>query len=262
MPGIDFKTIPSAVPLTVENVNRIADRAAELARAFASRIGNLNQQVADAEARFHAEADADISNTSHEDRSTARRLFKKRAADKLIAFRSNIVPSSKSSRDELLSQMAKLAEEARFLLSVCRSPAQMLGRVALGDNKRTQYQQQLTGAGPVELESAAALAVSSGDVALAAAVMTVIDRMPTKLRPFPVSAFAERMWGEQHRDVTGKLDGVVLAYNRATTADSEFVSGNRKPLANLSNALAGRALDAATGDDDTNPDGSVRRAAA
>lgn len=70
-------------------------------------------------------------------------------------------------------------------------------------------------------------------------------------------------WGEQHRDVTSKLDGVVLAYKRATTADSEFVSGNRKPLANLSNALAGRALDAAaTGDDDINPDGSVRRAAA
>lgn len=261
MPQIDFTSIPSDVPLTVENVNRIADRAAEVARAFATRIGSLNEQVADAEQRFHAEADADIQNVSSEDRNTARRLFKKRAADKLVAFRNNIVPASKAPREELMSQLAKLAEEARFLLSVCRSPAQMLGRVALGDNKRTQVQHQLTGAGPVELESAAALAVSSGDVVLAAAIVTVVDRMPMKLRPFPVAAFAERMWGEQHREVSSKLSGVVLVYNRATNANKEFVSGNRKPIANLSHALAARALDAANGDDDTNPDGSVKSGA-
>ena len=44
-------------------------------------------------------------------------------------------------RDEPLSQMAKLADEARFLLPVYPSPAQMFGRAALGDNTCTQYQQ-------------------------------------------------------------------------------------------------------------------------
>lgn len=254
MATIDFKSVPSNVPLTTEYIERIAARTVEVATAFRARIESLQKQVDDAKQRFVTEANADVLSTSHADRDTARRLFKKRAADKLIAFRNNIVPASKASRDDLLSQLAKLATEARFLLSVCQSPAQMLGRVALGDTKRTSYQQQLTGAGPVELESAAALAVSSGDVVLAAAVVTVIDRMPVHRRPFPVAAFAERMWGEQFRDVSGRLHGILLAERRAVAADNEFVRGKGDALMNLSNTLAERALAAATGDDDEQED--------
>lgn len=250
MAAIDFKSVPSNVPLTPEYVARIAARAVEVAAAFRARIDNLQTQVDDAKQRFTTEANADILNTSPADRDTARRLFKKRAADKLIAFRQNIVPASKAAREELLTQLSRVAAEARFLLSVCQSPAQMLGRVALGEAKRTNYQQQLNGAGPVELESAAALAISSGDVVLAAAVVTVIDRMPLNRRPFSVVAFAERMWGEQFRDVNGKLQGVILAERKALAANNEFVRGKGDALVNLSNTLAERALAAASGEGD------------
>lgn len=250
MPNVDFKTIPNDVSLTVENIERLADRAAELATAFGARIANLQTQVDEAKQRFNTEANAEILNTSPGDRETARRLFKKRAADKLIAFRQNIVPASKGQREEILRPLAKVAADAAFLMTLCQSPAQMLGRVALGDARRTQYQTQLEGAGPIELETAAVTAIATGDMPLAAAIATVVDRRPFARRPFSVAAFAERVWGEQFATVTTKLKGILLAERTARAANDEFVRGKADALTNLSNQLAARAIAEASGEED------------
>ena len=145
--------------------------------------------------------------------------------------------------------LAKVAQDAEFLLSLNQSPAQMLGRVALGDARRTQYQQQLEGAGPVELETAAVTAIATNDVVLAAAIVTVVDRRPRDRRPFSVADFAERMWGAQHAEVTAKLKGAILAERTARAADDEFVRGKADPLVNLSNQLAARAIAEASGEE-------------
>ncbi len=75
------------------------------------------------------------------------------------------------------------------------SPAQAIGRVALGDARRTQLQLQLTGAVPVEMESAAAIAVVASEVVLAAAIVTCVDRMPSSRRPFSINEPASRAGG-------------------------------------------------------------------
>lgn len=105
-------------------------------------------------------------------------------------------------------------------------------------------------AGRVELETAAITAIVTGDMPLAAAVATVVDRRPSDRRPFSVAAFAERVWGAQHAEVTAKLKGVLLAERTARAADDEFVRGKADPIANLSNQLAARAIAEASGEED------------
>lgn len=250
MPGVNFKLIPTDVPLTVENIDRIASRAEELARAFATRIESIQTQFQEARQRFGRDADEVVRETDAGSRNVARQFAKQQAASRLAKFRITIAESSRAAREELLKPLARLAADAGFLLTLCNSPAQMLGRVALGDNKRTQYQMQLEGAGPVELETAAVTAIATGDVVLAAAIVTVVDRRPLDRRPFSVADFAARMWGDQHKEVMGKLKGVILADRTARAANAEFVRGRADPVINLSNQLARRAVAEAAGDDD------------
>lgn len=57
----------------------------------------------------------------------------------------------------MLKGLQAYADEAAAIQAVYTSPATMLGRVALGEARRTHLLQQLEGAAPVELETAARL---------------------------------------------------------------------------------------------------------
>ncbi len=107
---------------------------------------------------------------------------------------------------------------------------------------------QLEGAGPVELETAARTAVMSGDMVLASAIITVIDRRPRDRRPFPPADLATRIVGEVWKRISAKLDGVQLAHKSAVAADREFVRGKADPIASLSLQLSQRAIDEAAGE--------------
>lgn len=247
MATIDFKKVPADVPLTVENIDRLATRATELATAFQGRISKIQQQVAEARDRFSREAEEVVRETEPANRTVARQFAKQQEASRLAKFRINIEQSSRAQREELLRPFAKLAADAEFLLTLYGSPSQALGRVALGDAKRTNYQVQLEGAGPVELETAAVTAIATNDLPLAAAIVTVVDRRPRDRRPFSVADFAERVWGVQHAEVTAKLKGVIHAYKTAMAADREFARGKADPITNLSLALAEKAIAEAAG---------------
>lgn len=147
----------------------------------------------------------------------------------------------------MLKGLKAYADEAAAIQAVYTSPATMLGRVALGDPKRTQYQLQLEGAGPVELETAARSAIMTGDLVLGAAISTVIDRRPKDRRPFGVQEFADRLLGEVWKRMTAKLEGVQLAYKSAVAADREFVRGKADGITNLSLALSQKAISEAEG---------------
>ena len=142
----------------------------------------------------------------------------------------------------VIIMLVSTRHEAAAIQAVYTSPATMLGRVGLGDPKRTQYQLQLEGAGPVEMETAARTAIMTGDLVLGAAIATVIDRRPKDRRPFAVQAFAERVVGEVWKRMTAKLEGVQLAYKSAVAADREFVRGKADGITNLSLALSQQAI--------------------
>lgn len=249
MATIDFNTVPSGVTLNEERAQYLSDRAAETATAFSRKIEKLQATVREARDNYSREADDLIASASSEDRATARALAKKNAANKAANLHRQLIASSEPERAAMLKGLQTLATEAAAISAVYTSPAAMLGRVALGDPKRTQYQLQLEGAGPVELETAARTAIMTGDLVLGAAIVTVIDRRPRDRRPFAVQAFAERALGEVWKRIHAKLEGVQLAYKSAVAADREFVRGKADGTTNLSLALSRQAITDAEGDE-------------
>ncbi|WP_121358281.1 hypothetical protein [Pseudomonas aeruginosa] len=242
MATIDFNTVPKGVTLNEERAQYLSDRAAETATAFSRKIEKLQNTVMDARNNYTREAEEFITSASPEDRATARAFAKKNAANKAANIHRQLIASSEAERAAILKGLQAYADEAAAIQAVYTSPATMLGRVGLGDPKRTQYQLQLEGAGPVEMETAARTAIMTGDLVLGAAIATVIDRRPKDRRPFAVQAFAERVVGEVWKRMTAKLEGVQLAYKSAVAADREFVRGKADGITNLSLALSQQAI--------------------
>lgn len=249
MATIDFNTVPKGVTLNEERAQYLSDRATETATAFSRKVEKLQNTVMDARNNYSREAEEFITSASPEDRATARAFAKKNAANKAANIHRQLIASSEAERAAMLKGLQAYADEAAAIQAVYTSPATMLGRVGLGDPKRTQYQLQLEGAGPVEMETAARTAIMTGDLVLGAAIATVIDRRPKDRRPFAVQAFAERVVGEVWKRITAKLEGVQLAYKSALAADREFVRGKADGITNLSLALSRQAIDEAAGDD-------------
>ena len=133
--------------------------------------------------------------------------------------------------------------------SLSRSQVGLCGPRALGDPKRTHFMEQLEGAGPVEMETAARQAIMTGDLVLSSAIATVVDRRPKDRRPFAVKAFVDRVIGPVWERVNMKLEGVQLSFKSALAADREFVRGQADPLMNLSVALSQKAMAEAEGEE-------------
>lgn len=249
MATIDFNTVPSGVTLNEERAQYLSDRAAETATAFSRKIEKLQATIGEARDRYSREADELIASATSEDRAAARAFAKKSAANKAANLHRQLIASSEAERAAMLKGLQAYAAEAATIQAVYTSPAAMLGRVGLGEARRTHLMQQLEGAGPVELETAARTAIMTGDLVLGAAIATVIDRRPKDRRPFAVQALAERMLGEVWKRMTAKLEGVQLAYKSALAADREFVRGKADGITNLSLALSRQAIDEAAGDE-------------
>ena len=88
--------------------------------------------MADARDRFSREAEEVVRETGPANRPVARQFAKQQEASRIAKFRLTIAESSRAQREELLRPFAKLAADAEFLLSLNQSPAQALGRIALG----------------------------------------------------------------------------------------------------------------------------------
>ncbi|WP_447734788.1 hypothetical protein [Rhodanobacter soli] len=250
MATVNFNEIPVGVTLSVENIERLTNRTREVSIAFAARLEKIQVTFNDARNQYGREAKELVSSSDPDSRAVAKQFAKKQEASRIVKMRTSLVESTRREREELLNILAKYANEAEFLSTLHQSPTQILGRVGLGDTKRTQYQMQLEGAGPVELETAARTAITTHDLLLAAAIVTVIDRRPADRRPFAANDFATRIFGAEFEKVSTQLAGIQLAYKTAIAANNEFVRGRADPMSNLSNALAARAIAEASGEDD------------
>ncbi len=123
------------------------------------------------------------------------------------------------------------------------SPAKVLSRAALGDPKRTEYLNQLAYAGPAELGHMAQVAVSSKNVPLAAAVLSLLDRMPSKERPVGPAELAHAMRlddflkvGEYIKLGDARLQGILVAIRT-------WKHGRSNPINTVQLALRERGID-------------------
>ena len=250
MATIDFNTVPAGVNVSEDRAQQLSDRATETATAFSRKIEKLQATFSEARDGYSREAENLIASSATEDRAAARQFAKKAAANKINELRRNLVASSEAERSAMLKALKGYADEAAAIQAICMTPAMLLGRVALGDPKRTHFMEQLEGAGPVEMETAARQAIMTGDLVLASAIATVVDRRPKDRRPFTVQAFAERVIGPIWDRVNTKLEGVQLSFKSALAADREFVRGQADPLMNLSLALSQKAMAEAEGEEE------------
>lgn len=126
------------------------------------------------------------------------------------------------------------ADEQRPLFE---SPVQVLERSALGEPARTQYLAQVRDAGPVTLAHLAQVAVGTGNVALAAAVLNVLDRMPRDERPFTANELALAM---QMKDWDKAQEALRVVQNRGQAtinAIRAFRTTQEYRTANIADAM-------------------------
>jgi hypothetical protein len=242
--AIDFSAVRSGIDLSDQRVNELYQRSQETGAAFARRLESLMATYAEARDRYSRDAEALVASASDpETRRAAQQLAKKRLADQVLKFRFTLVQSSEPERADMLRQLKGRADEADQILALLGSPVQHLGRIALGDARRLAIQQTLAEGGPVELEAAARQAIMTGDLPMAAAVVTVVDRRGKDRRPFSAADFARRVVGERFDEQVRLLREVKLAFDNAFAAEREFIRGKPDPLTNVSLALARRQLD-------------------
>ncbi|MCS0582124.1 hypothetical protein NX784_11025 [Massilia pinisoli] len=165
------------------------------------------------------------------------------AESETVAAIGQIKDNSRAELDSLLKAAApahnQLADQRPFY----DSPVKVLSRAALGEPKRTEYLQQLQFAGHAEMGHMAQVAVSTKNFPLAAAVLSLLDRMPTKERPVGPVELASAMRLDDYLKVQeylklgdARLQGIVLAI-RAWNA------GKTNPLNTVSLAMYERDID-------------------
>lgn len=172
------------------------------------------------------------------------------AADKARFAQSETVAAVRQIKDNSAKELDKLLKDAGAphaqLVSqreFYSSPAKVLARAALGDPKRTEYINQLAYAGPAELGHMAQVAVATQNVALAAAVLSLLDRMPSKDRPFGPVELASAMKLDDYLKVQeyiklgdARLQGILVAIRT-------WNQGKSNPLNTVQLALREQAID-------------------
>lgn len=123
------------------------------------------------------------------------------------------------------------------------SPVLTLNRATLGDPRRTQYIEQLRTAGRGELAHLAQWAVSTGNAALAAAIVSRVDSMPSGQRPFPSVAVAECLRLEEHRKAIEAIKIADARFKAIVIAIRTWKTAQATPVNTVSLALLGRTLD-------------------
>ncbi len=162
------------------------------------------------------------------------------AEHETVATVREIKDNSKAELDKIIKDAgaphAQLIGQRQFY----DSPAKVLARAALGDPKRTEYLQH---AGPAELGHMAQVAVGTGNVALTSAVLSLIDRMPSKDRPVGPVELATAMKQDDFLKVQeyiklgdARLHGILVAIRA-------WNSGKSNPLSSVQLAMREQEID-------------------
>ena len=165
------------------------------------------------------------------------------AQNETLAAVRQIKDNSAKELDKLLKDAgaphAQLVSQREFY----SSPAKVLARAALGDPKRTEYLHQLAYAGPAELGHMAQVAVATQNIPLASALLSLLDRMPSKDRPVGPAELAAAMKLDDYLKVQeyiklgdARLQGILVAIRT-------WNQGKSNPLNTVQLALREQAID-------------------
>lgn len=224
-PPIPFSNTPA---LATADVISLAEVAAKRAAKFAAMIDSLEAGPA---ARA-AEVGRSLSNVG-----MPRRDVEAAVAKAAVAARTEVQNNSSDARWQSIRELVASAESLETTAQLWASPVVVLSRAGLGSDERTNFMRQLEGAGPVELTNMAVHAAATGNKVLGAAILSVIDRMPRKDRPFNAAELAERLVGVETKAVQDAIAAVRNAAQRAIMRNREFEQRRVNPIDRVKMAL-------------------------
>ena len=155
-----------------------------------------------------------------------------------------MVESSTDARWLHFKKLNAAADSLATTAQLRASPVTVFARSGLGTPERSAYQQQLDGSGIVELKNAALLAVATNNKVLGAALVSILDRMPARSRPFSAQDLADKLVGAETRQVQDAITAVKLAAQRAIIRNREWEAGKVRPLDRVKLALNTNKKDA------------------
>lgn len=206
----------------------LAEYASRRAEKFAATIATLEAGIA---ARA-AEAAESLAKADFP------REAQKQAAAKMGAkARAEVTQASDAARWETLKELNAAAESLALTASLYASPVVVLSRQGLGSPERSAYQMQVASAGPTELANLATFAIATQNRALGAALLSVLDAMPARSRPFSAQELADKLCGDETRAILASVEAVRTANQRAINANRAFLRGRTDPLATVTMAL-------------------------
>ena len=210
------------------DVISLAEVAARRAKKFGQLIDTLDAGVA----KRAAEAADSLTRAGFDAKD------QQAAADKAAAMaRREVVANSSGARWERLRELQAASDTLAMTAMLWASPVTVLSRAGLGTPERTAYLTQLEGSGVVELRNMAALATATKNKVLGAALVTIIDKIPARSRPFSSAELSERLCGEEWRQVDTAIREVREAARRSIMRNREYEAGKVRPLDRVKLAL-------------------------
>ena len=204
-----------------EYVSRRADK-------FAATIATLESGIA---ARA-AEASESLAKADFP------RDAQKLAASKMAAkARVEVTQASDESRWKTLKELNAAVDSLALTATLYASPVVVLSRQGLGSAERSAYQMQVASAGPTELANLATFAVATQNRVLGAALVSVIDAMPARSRPFSAQELADKLCGDETRAILASVEAIRTANQKVLNANRAFLRGRADPLAAVKLAL-------------------------
>lgn len=238
---------PAQVPLNeipivpiAEISGKLLDRGelVNLAEYAARRAEKFGQTIASLEAGIAARA-ADAAKSAQA--AGFAPDLQRQAAEKTAAkARAEVTQASDEARWGTLKELNAAAESLALTATLFASPVVVLSRSGLGTPERSAYLEQVRNAGPTELANLATFAIASKNRTLAAALVSVVDAMPAKSRPFSAHDLADKLVGEEQRAVMASVEAIRTAYERALVANRNFQNNRANPIDKVKLALRAR----------------------
>ena len=206
----------------------LAEYASRRADKFAATIASLESGIAARSAEAaESLAKADFPKEAQ-----------KQAAAKMGAkARAEVTQASDAARWETLKELNAAAESLALTATIYASPVVVVSRQGLGSPERSAYQMHVAGAGPTELANLATFAVATQNRILGAALVSVIDAMPARSRPFSAQELTYKLCGDETRAILASVDAIRTANQKALNANRAFLRGRADPLATVKLAL-------------------------
>lgn len=200
--------------MSVTDVRDALARSRENKEALTRRVSELKARID----RRREDAAADLADFSPQERD--------RVLNRIVSgVRADLRAKSADERKAMVREAGRLQE----LLASARvhygSPVQMLMRSSLGSERRSRLMEQLAASGPAELASLAALAASTKDHELAAALCSRLSQIERGQRPFSAQDLAEAMVGHEYREVNRAILEAERLTLEALTEDAAFETG-------------------------------------